>query len=83
MGEWLPFPFSVHVESALSNPFECGPRQGVAAQGIAAAPPASARYEGRTLRSQAQLQVDTELGAEPGRGGARVDLVRVGVRGQG
>ena len=79
-GEWLPFPFSVHVESALSNPFECRPRQGVAAQGIAAAPTASAR-PGRRLRSQAKLQVDTELGAEPGRGGARVDLVRVGVRG--
>ena len=45
-GEWLPFPFSVHVESALSNPFECRPRQGAAAQGIAAAPPASARPGG-------------------------------------
>ena len=80
VGEWLPFPFPVHVESALSNPFECRPRQGVAAQGIAAAPPASAR-PGPRLRSQAKLQVDTELGAEPGRGGARVDLVRVGVKG--
>ena len=74
------FPCTPSQHSAV--PFECGPRQGVAVQGIAAAPPASAR-PGRRLRSQAKLQVDTELGAEPGRGGARVDLVRVGVRGQG